>query len=216
MMERSFSERKRGSFIRKQKPLLLLITEGRNVTERQYFKQFQRQHLAFNIKVLTPGSATDPDRMRETLERYWKQYDLSYDRGDRGYVVLDLDCNDSKAKLIERLEKESEIAKFIVSNPCFEIWFLLHYRYSTHSYSDGREVIKDLRKYIPEYEKNTDVTEILTEKLEVAMDNAKKLVDYYEELRAPWPSNDCNPRTDVPEIIREIIQMAGEKANDNR
>ena len=209
-MARSFPVKKRDTFVKIPKPLLLLIVEGRNVTETQYFRQFQRQHSAFNIKILTPGSATDPDNMLETLEHYWKQYDMSYARGDRGFVVLDLDCNEKKARLIEKLESGSKIARFIVSNPCFEVWFILHYRYSTHVYTDGNEVIKDLKKYIPEYQKNTDVAEMLSGMLDVAMENARKLGEYYEEMGYHWPSNDCNPRTDVPEIIYEIKRMGGD------
>lgn len=207
MMERMFSEKKRGSSVRRQKPLLLLITEGKNVTEKQYFKQFQKQQSSYNIRILTPGSATDPEKMWKTLERHWKEYDLSYDRGDRGCVVLDLDCNEGKARLIKELEMESKIAKFIVSNPCFEIWFLLHFRYSTHSFSDGKELIKELRKLIPGYEKNLEVAGILSDKLETAMANAQKLTDYYTEMGCQWPSVDCNPRTDVPEVIAEIKWM---------
>jgi len=209
-MKRSFSEKKRDSFLKFPKPLLLLIVEGKNVTETQYFRQFQRQHSAFNLKILTPGSATDPEKMLETLESFWKKYDMSFSRGDRGFVVLDLDCNEKKANLIKKLEKGSEIAKFIVSNPCFEVWFVLHYRYSTHIFTDGNEVIRELKKYIPDYQKNTDVTEALSGKLDLALDNARKLVEYYEEMGYHWPSNKCNPRTDVLEIIDEIQRMGGD------
>lgn len=209
-MVRLFSEKKRDSFIKTPKSLLLLIAEGRNVTETQYFRQFQQRYSSFNIKILTPGSATDPEKMLETLERFWKKYDMSYTRGDQGFVVLDLDCNEKKARLIEKLESGSKIARFIVSNPCFEVWFVLHYRYSTHVYSDGNEVIKDLKRYIPEYQKNTDVTEALSGRLDTAMENACKLVKYYEEMDYQWPSDKCNPRTDVPEIINEIKRMGGD------
>lgn len=100
-MSRSFSVKKRDSQVKTAKPLLLIIVEGKNVTETQYFRQYQRQRAPFNIKILTPGSATDPEKMLETLERYWKQYDMSHTRGDQGFVVLDLDCNEKKALLIK-------------------------------------------------------------------------------------------------------------------
>ena len=214
-MARSFSEKKRNSFTKTPKPLLLLIAEGRNVTETQYFRQFQLRHSTFNIKILTPGSATDPERMLETLERFWKKHDMSSARGDQGFVVLDLDCNEKKARLIKKLENGSQIARFIVSNPCFEVWFVLHYRYSTHVYSDGNEVIKDLRRYIPEYQKNTDVTEALSGRLDTAMENACKLVEHYEKMDCQWPSDRCNPRTDVPGII-DVIQRMGGNATSNK
>lgn len=209
-MARSFSVKKRDSFVKTPKPLLLLIAEGKNITEAQYFRQFQRQHSTFNIKILTPGSATDPEKMLETLERYWKQYDMTFEKGDKGFVVLDLDCSEKKAQLIEKLEYGTKIARFIVSNPCFEVWFVLHFRYSTHVYSDGNEVIKELKQHIPEYQKNTEVKKSLSGMLDTALENARKLVDYYEEMGYHWPSVECNPRTDVPEIIYEIMRLGGD------
>ena len=34
-------------------------------------------------------------------------------------------------ELIEKLEASSKVAQFVVSNPCFEVWFLLHYNLYT-------------------------------------------------------------------------------------
>ncbi len=209
-MARRFVEKRRDTFSKAPKPLILLIAEGRNVTETLFFRQFQEQHSSFNIKILTPGSATDPERMLQTLERFWYQNDMSFSKGDKGYVVLDLDCNEQKARIIEKLENGSKIAKFIVSNPCLEVWFVLHFQYSTHVYSDGKEVLEDLRKHIPDYPKNTDVAPRLSGSLETALENARKLVNHFDKLGYHWPSKECNPRTDVPEIIYEIKRLGGD------
>lgn len=40
---RKFENKKRNSESRKQKPIILIVAEGDNVTESQYFKSFQRQ-----------------------------------------------------------------------------------------------------------------------------------------------------------------------------
>ena len=203
-MQREFSFKKRNSRKRKPKPLVLIVAEGRNVTETQYFQQFQKQHANFNIKVLSPGSKTDPQGMKKKLERYWKQNDMSPAKGDLGFIVLDLDCDDKKGNLIEKLKAHSEFVRFIVSNPCFEVWFLLHFKFTTHVYANGEEVIEDLRAFIADYEKTKDVAGTLADKTDVALDNAKQLVKAFDELGYKWPSNQCNPRTDVPEIINSI------------
>ena len=155
-MARSFSRKKRNTATRRQKPLILIIAEGQNVTESQYFRHFQEQHADYNIKILIPGHITDPSGMQKTILRYWDQYGMDEEKGDVAFIVLDLDCNSEKGRLIRKLEKENENARFVVSNPCFEVWFLLHFRYSTRAYYTSSEVIRDLRKYIPDYEKNTD------------------------------------------------------------
>ena len=87
------------------------------------------------------------------------------------------------------------------ANPCFEVWFLFHFRYSTHAYYTSAEAVKDLKNYIPNYEKNLDVAPLIADDLGTAMKNAERIKKHYENLGAEWPSNACNPRTDVPVII---------------
>lgn len=210
-MARQFSVKARNTHTRKPRPILLLIAEGRNVTETQYFRQFQKQHAPFRIKFITPGSDTDPEGLLKKALRFWEANDLSVENGDKGYIVLDLDCNDSKGKLIERLEKSTEVTQFIVSNPCFELWYLLHYKYTTHVYLNSSELIRDLRTYIPDYEKNLDVSGRLSENTDTALANALKLQRHFEKLGYRWPSNEENPRTDVPVILQTIKQMGGGK-----
>ena len=200
-MARQFSEKKRNAEYRIQKPVILLITEGRNVTECLYFQQFQQQHSPYNIRILASGSSTDPEGMLDKLDRFWKDHDMDLKKGDKGFVVLDLDCNDQKATLIKKLENGSKFSHFIVSNPCFEIWFLLHYRYTTHAFNNASDVIHELRRHISNYEKTMDVSRLLSDKTDIAYINAKKLEKYFDENGATWPSNQSNPRTDVPDIL---------------
>lgn len=209
-MARKFSIKPRNTGTRAPKPILLLVAEGRNVTETLYFKQFQKQHAAYNIKIVTPGSVTDPEGMLEKLESYWKRNEMDLMKGDRGFVVLDLDCDDKKGRIIEKLEASSKVAQFVVSNPCFEVWFLLHYKYTTHVYLSGAEVIRDLRNYISDYEKNRDISKLLSDKKEIAYQNALKLAKHFDELSYRWPSNKGNPRTDVPIIIKTMNDLGGD------
>ena len=164
----------------------------------------REQHADYNIKILIPGHITDPSGMQKTILRYWDQYGMDEEKGDVAFIVLDLDCNSEKGRLIRKLEKENDNARFVVSNPCFEVWFLLHYRYSTRPYYTSADVIKDLRKYVPDYEKNTDIAVLIANDIEIAMKNAEKLRHHFLDMGAEWPSAACNPCTDVPIIIDVI------------
>lgn len=203
-MSRQFSSKKRNLKIRKTKPIILIIAEGKNVTETNYFKSFQSQYANFNIRLLSVGHETDPKNMLEKIEEYWQKQELSAENGDVAFVVLDLDCDEKKANLIKRLASKSVNSRFIVSNPCFEVWFLLHYKYSTHSYLTGSELISDLKAFIPDYDKTMDVSSLLYSNIDIAILNAYKLKNHYDSLGNKWPSNDCNPHTDVPIIIEYI------------
>ena len=208
-MAKLFPRKQRNTFSRVPRPIMLIVAEGNNVTERQYFHHFQHQYIGYNIKIDTKGFETDPEGMLDTLTKYWKENELSLEKGDRGYVILDLDCNDKKAQLIKKLEAGTNLASFVVSNPCFEVWFLLHFRYSTHAYASGEEVINDLRKYIADYRKNSDVFDVISEATDTALQNAKKLEQHFGGIGYKWPSNKCNPRTDIPIVIEEIRRMRG-------
>jgi hypothetical protein len=199
-MPRMFSKKIR-KVTRKKKPVILFIAEGKNVTESQYFTSFQKQHNGFSIQILTTDHSTDPKRLFQKITRYWKDKELDEKQGDIGFIVLDLDCNSDKANLIRELSKKNSFIKFIVSNPCFEVWFLLHFKYTTHTYASSSETVRALRNYISNYEKNMSVAEAIADKLENAMTNAGKLKKYFEEIGAEWPSEMCNPCTDVPIVI---------------
>ena len=213
MAGRSFNNYKRKSGSRRQKPIILIIAEGKNVTESQYFRALQDRKSEYNIKVLIPGHTVDPVGMKDRIEKFWKENDMDEEKGDLAFIVLDLDCDAEKAKLLKELSAQSTISKFIVSNPCFEVWFLLHFRYSTKGYYSNAEVVRDLRKFIPNYEKNTAVNAIIEESLEDAYKNARRLEKHFEELEYEWPSEKCNPRTDVPKVIEALKLLS---ANDER
>ncbi len=176
MKSRKFTTKKRGTAMIPTNPIIVLIVEGRNVTETLYFRQFNKPHVGYIIRVLASGSSTDPEGMLEKLDRFWIENELNTDKGDRGFVVLDLDCDDRKGQLIRKLEKDSKIAHFVVSNPCFEVWYLLHFQYTTHAFSNSTELIRELRRFISDYEKNRDVSEILSSHTDAAFENAKKLI----------------------------------------
>ena len=87
-MARKFSVKQRNTRTKTPKPLILLVAEGRNVTETLYFKQFQKQHAAYNIKILTPGSVTDPEGMLKKLERFWQKNEMDAEKGDLVFATF--------------------------------------------------------------------------------------------------------------------------------
>lgn len=203
-MARKFSKKARDKSIRKTKPVILIIAEGTNQTESQYFYSFQHQNAGYIIKVLCTGHKTDPAGMLTKIESYWIENGFDTERGDMAFVLVDIDCKEEKAKLIRLLAMKSAIARFIVSNPCFEEWFLLHFRYSTKAFSSGNAVVDELKKYIPGYEKNKDISGIILPGLADAIGNAQRLRQYHQDNGHIWPSKDCNPYSDADIVIEAI------------
>lgn len=93
----------------------------------------------------------------------------------------------------------------IVSGPCFEIWFLCHYGYSTKVFSKNEDVINELKIKLPEYDKNKeDMYELLQKKQDEAILNAKKLEKYNKQCGKIPHTVEFMPSTDVYRIIETI------------
>lgn len=197
MTKRRFEIKERGNKRRRKKPVYLIIAEGRNKTEKLYFSNFQCQDKTYSIRFINAGSNTDAESLYMKMVSKWNELELEENIGDKGFIVLDIDNDGCKAIKVYELIQNNKYPsiRFIVSNPTFEVWFLLHFKYTTKHFSDGDAVIKELEKYIPNYNKGKDYYSVLEGKMQKAIDNSNMLNKNYEELR--WPSIKCNPRTDV-------------------
>lgn len=204
MADRNFQKKKRNDVKRRRKSVMLFTAEGRNKTEKKYLLSFQDQHGKYSIQYVHTGLDTDPAGMLKSMKSAWDRYELSAKDGDKAYIVLDMDCKPEKIKLVKQLQRSSKNIRFIASNPCIEVWFILHFIYTTHQFTDSKEPKRELAKYIPGYEENMNVSEILRPRLEQAGKNVEKLVSHFESIDVKWGDPDCNPMTDVIEVLKKL------------
>jgi len=201
---RSFSTKKRNKRNRKEKPMIIITAEGRNETESRYFNGFKTAGCPYIIKFHKAGHLTDPTKLAVSIRKRWDAEEADVRTGDMAFVIVDLDNKESKAKEIQQLEAKNNIERFIVSNPSFEVWYLLHYGFSTKSYVNADAVIRELKKHYPEYEKTSDMHSRLKEKTGKAIANAEKLESYYKKEEHLHPDEKCNPYTDVHKIVKML------------
>jgi RloB-like protein len=111
-----------------------------------------------NIRVVPPPGSDPVSIVRFAIREMTA--DPEY---DRGYCVFDRDQHANFDEAI-RFVEISDLGRAgrlfsIASVPCFEIWILLHYRYTTGAYSAvGGEsacaqVIRDVRQHFADYQK---------------------------------------------------------------
>ena len=91
---------------------------------------------------------------------------------DKVFLMYDLDVDG----MLEQLQKISN-AELLVSNPCVELWFLLHYQEQKSEISSDK-CIKKLQKFSKEYKKGTlseEEKEVFAKNKKLAVERAKAL-----------------------------------------
>ena len=190
--------------VRKQKSKILIAAEGKNKTEKIYFSNFENGKKPYNI-TYARGNNTDPLKLVKMLIKEIDNLKLDLQDDDIAYCIFDTDVDPNKNKIIEetiQLAKTHNI-KIITSSPCFELWFLLHYEYTTAS-MNNEDVIKRLKSHYSKYSKNCNIYPVISSKTKIAYDSAKKLEKYQIDNSRNIKSVDANPHTDVYQIIDEL------------
>ncbi len=198
------TDRKRGNYSRKSKRVILVSYEGKNKTEKIYFNNFCNRENDFVIQIV-PGNETDPvNLVKQTIQKK-NELGLDLDADDRAFCIFDTDTKMQKEKqIIEAINLASKYnIKIVTSCPCFEVWLLLHYEYTT-GYLDNDSVISKLRKHNDKYEKNYNIYPEIKTYVNTAIANAKKLEKYQLEKKKKKNSVEANPHTNVYEIIEDI------------
>ena len=95
--------------------------------------------------------------------------------------------------------------KVALSNPCFELWFLLHFSYTTGFLADYSAVHQKLLKHIPHYKKKSDVFGLLENKMTDAISNGKKLKKHHDGVGVAFKAATTNPYTNVFELVEQLI-----------
>lgn len=207
-------ELKRRKNFRSAYEVVLIICEGAK-TEPNYFKAL-RTHLRLNrenIVIHEGHKGNDPLSLVNAAEEEFvraRRRDPEKQGYDHVFVVFDRDThttyNDALQKINGLNEKYKGKFKAIVSIPCFEIWLLLHFEYTTrqHGASGGNSpcdnLIRDLNAHIAGYAKgNAGIFEVTKDLINEAVKNAKLLEAHRESAQTD------NPSTKVHHLVEYLI-----------
>ncbi|WP_302889256.1 RloB family protein [uncultured Acidaminococcus sp.] len=200
----AFMQKSRGKRLRKRKKIIFIGAEGKNKTETKYFNSFNRLQDTYIVKFAC-NNHTDPKGMVTSIHKEAGIEGITGRNGDEVYVLLDADSEQYKEEQIKEAISigKNKNVNVIISNPCFELWFLLHFEYTTKYFSSNRELIKELKRYIKNYEKNLDVFTMLEDKQMDALKNAKKLHSVHAETRKQL-GHVQNPETDIDILVDKL------------
>ena len=204
-MVRRASKKAKGQKQRRERKLIVVATEGRNKTEISYLKMFNRTQKQYKI-VSARGNDTDPESVVDDAIKAVEREDLDFSRGDRAVALVDTDFGkDAQLRAAEDKAVTNNV-EVLMSNPCFEVWFLQHFRYSTKGYNSSDEVIEELLSFWPKYRKNLNDYSELFHLTEDALNNADKLRQYHKKVDPERDTIQSNPSTNVDTFVRVLYE----------
>lgn len=148
-------------------PTFYIFCEGE--TEEAYIKYLKiKYRLPIEIILKITGN-----KISERIIRNKIKSSESHTK-DKIYLMYDLDVEGFTEKLNEL--KNQTKAELLVSNPCFELWYILHFANQTAEIST-ENCIKKLKTLCPDYQKaiiNDKLLSKLNENNSEALKRAKK------------------------------------------
>lgn len=186
----------------------LLVVEG--FTEQIYFSDVKTTRRIPGITI-NPKIAKHSD-LSTILRTAIKE--IKTDVYDFVWCVFDRDTITEQG-MSDDLKKQYNTAldlgiKFADSMPAFEVWFLLHFALPSPFYISQDGVIKDLRKYIPNYSKEQAwlSSAKLYSKLEPYCETAMKKAIELDKKRAD-SGDETTTFTHVYELFEELKKKSG-------
>jgi hypothetical protein len=189
------------------KPSYCVFVEGK--TEKTYLKEFKCYELNNKINmdiysqlkscdVLCSNKNSVDDVIKTLREAEQKGYDKVFYVFDKD-VLLAQDNNTPKGKQkpsekLKVMKEKLENTTILENSPCFELWLLLHFIFTTRSFNNCDDVMNELKKYDNSYKKGNAIYQEYMDKLEFAIKNAEKLDREETESKAQ-----------IYKIIKELL-----------
>lgn len=138
------------SLRQRRNPIPTII--GAGITEQWYFthlKALRGYHVKIRPRFFGTETAAGLDKKIEEVLR----------NESIAICVFDADVstwNEAERKKLAALQKKYEGNASVVlcdSMPSIEYWFLLHFKHTTRHFGTSKAVVKELKKYIPQYDK---------------------------------------------------------------
>lgn len=145
--------------------LVFIAVEGM-CTEKIYFEKLAKEYKNPQTKVIVVPRDTTDSAPIHILNNLMDKL-LDYDKliSDEVYVVIDRDA--WKAKMMADVEKTcfEKGFSFIVSNPCFELWLLLHVDDVSVYSAEEKDLIKQNKRVSRARKAKKHTEKLLSEKM---------------------------------------------------
>lgn len=197
----------RGPASRSPKRRLLVVCEGK-VTEPLYIEGFVRKTRNATVDVQIHDEHGDPRTLVEMAKSEKQQAKArAKQQGDEFLAYDEVWCAFDRDQH-ERFQDACQMARdnqleLAVSNPCFELWLLLHFRDSPGA--RHRHYVQTMlknKKYLPGYDKHFDF-ERVADLVDQATERARRL----DQGAARMGETFRNPTTGFYRLVESIARV---------
>jgi len=204
--QRKIDNYKRREAFREPRRSILIVCEGEK-TEPIYFNALKEKLRLIMVDVEIVGEGGAPItvvdhaiELREERKQIAKK-SLIKTEYEVIYCVIDVDRHETLDQTIDKA-RGNEIC-VILSNPCFEYWYILHFRKTSAPFNTSQDAKSALRREHSAYsESDTTIFNVVYPKTSDAIKHSKEVLkgqhNDAEDLR------DCNPSTHVHKIVEYL------------
>ena len=208
-MPRTRGDLRRRKWIVEPRPRMLVCCEG-EVTEPSYLNglKVQLQIRLVHIEVVPGGSnpktlvdhAVERKQQAERDARREKDDNLKY---DEVWCVFDVDAHEYIPEAKQKAGAND--IRLAISNPCFELWLLLHFR-DQRQHIERHQTQSACREHMPAYDKEVPFG-LLFPHYQSAVQRALQL-DHWQDTRGCAGEN---PSTGVYQLTERITELSREE-----
>lgn len=172
----------------------VLVYCGGARTEPDYLAGLKQQLRRSNVTIKVRSTGVDPAGLARTAAAYRDQRPAVF---DETWCVVDTDEFDIAAAADVAAKHRVNLA---VSNPCFELWLLLHHT-DCQGYCDGcSDVQRRLRQYVPDYDKARLEFSRFAPGVNDAVVRARK-------LEPTGTAHSRNPSSGIGRLVETIMEL---------
>lgn len=172
----------------------VLVLCGGERTEPDYLRELKSRHRNPAVVVKVLGRKDAPTALVAEAHRRWSSDPESF---DEVWCVIDVDEFDVESAA--RLAAEHGVL-LAVSNPCFELWLLLHHEDRRAAVADADEAVRRLRRRVRDYDKAALNIADFAAGVEQAVVRARRLDD--------GTTVGPNPSSGVWRLVEKIVRDA--------
>lgn len=203
---------RRGAPKRQPRKRLLVLCEGK-VTEPKYLNAFKREHRSQLVEVEVVPECGVPKSLveqavdrKKRAEKEARRYSDPYRKYDEVWCVFDVD---NHPNLLEAKQQARDNGlDLAISNPCFELWILLHFR-DQRAHQERGPIQTAVREHLQGFVKEVPYDRVQPY-YEEAVARASALMEWQVQQGRP----DGNPSTAVHNLTGRIAELGRERFLD--